>query len=205
MFTGLIRYMGEITNLNKGPDTLSLGVKSSELAKITKIKDSISVNGICLTIAENDKSQLQFDLVQETIDRSTVKNWKIGQFLHLEPAMQLGDRLDGHLVSGHVDAVIRVLSVEKREESKVVRFLLPEDLSRYVIEKGSVTLDGVSLTVASNEDIGTGRELFSVWLIPTTLENTNLDLLSVNDEVNLEVDLIGKYVAKNIKRSVYES
>jgi riboflavin synthase len=205
MFTGLIRHLGEITSLNKGADILSICVESPQLALITHPKDSISVNGLCLTISEVDQNKLYFDLVQETIDRSTAKKWKIGQVLHLEPAMRLGDRLDGHLVSGHVDGVVKVLSVEKRDESKVISFSLPENLSGYVIEKGSVTIDGVSLTVASNENVGSDNELFTVWLIPTTLQNTNLDSLNTNDEVNLEVDLIGKYVLKNIKRSVYES
>lgn len=204
MFTGLIRHLGEITSLNKGADILSICVESPELALIAQPKDSISVNGICLTITKIDQKKLYFDLVQETVDRSTAKNWKNGQVLHLEPAMQLSDRLDGHLVSGHVDGVIKVLSIEKREESKVISFLLPENLSGYVIEKGSVTLDGVSLTVANNEHVGSDKELFTVWLIPTTLQNTNLDALKTNDEVNLEVDLIGKYVVKNIRRSVYE-
>lgn len=205
MFTGLIRHLGEITSLTKGKDLLTLHIESPELADILKPKDSISVNGICLTINAIDKSKLCFDLLQETTDRSTVKNWKIGQRLHLEPAMVLGDKLDGHLVSGHIDAAIKVVSVKRREDSLILGFLLPARLSGYVIEKGSVALDGVSLTVASIESFDNDDEIFTVWLIPTTLQSTILHSLKENDEVNLEVDLIGKYVVKNIKRSIYES
>jgi riboflavin synthase len=199
MFTGLIRHTGEIVRIDKSND-FSIDIKSAELALTSRVGDSISVNGICLTISNISDELLTFDLVGETVNRTTANNWQIGQFVHLEPAMLLSDRLDGHLISGHIDSVVALAAKEQKAQALALSFYLPKDLEGYVIEKGSVTLDGVSLTVAALNTDEAANTVFSVWLIPTTIEKSHLSELRVGDEINLEVDLIGKYVVQNLKR-----
>jgi riboflavin synthase len=200
MFTGLIRHTGEIVNINEANDFISVEVKCQELAITSEIGDSISVDGICLTISKLNNENLAFDLVSETLKRTNAKNWKVGRIVHLEPAMQLQTRLDGHLISGHIDTLVPVMEVNQKPNALMMSFALPKEFEGYVIEKGSVTLDGVSLTVSDLSIDGEGQAIFSVWLIPTTMEKTHLAELKVGDEVNLEVDLIGKYVVQNLKR-----
>ena len=199
MFTGLIRHTGEIVNIDRSND-FSIDIRSAELALTTKVGDSISINGICLTISNISNELLSFDLVGETVNRTTAKSWQIGQIVHLEPAMLLSDRLDGHLISGHIDSVVALAAKEQKAQTLVLSFYLPRDFEGYVIEKGSVTLDGVSLTVSALKIDESANTVFSVWLIPTTIEKTHLSELKVGDEINLEVDLIGKYVVQNLKR-----
>lgn len=165
-----------------------------------KLGDSISVDGICLTAISIENNQLGFNMVEETLNRTNARNWNIGDKVHLERAMTLNDRLDGHLVSGHIDAAIKVLSIESNAEAVIVSFELPVAIKGYIVEKGSVTINGVSLTVAQLDESSDSIGSFSVWLIPATLEKTNLANLNIGDLVNLEVDLIGKYVVQNLRK-----
>lgn len=200
MFTGLIRHRGILKNSVKKNQLLILDIENPELAKIAKVKDSINVNGICLTISAIRDNLMTFELVEETQNRTTVKNWASGQVLHLEPAMSLSDRLDGHLVSGHIDTTVALVEKIEKPDALVLKFRVPTAFSGLIIEKGSIAIDGVSLTVAELIEDHDGSCLFSVWLIPTTVENTNFSHLTEADRVNIEFDLVAKYILKNLKR-----
>lgn len=205
MFTGLIRHRGILINSVKENELLILEIENSELAKTAKVKDSINVNGICLTISKIRDNVMSFELVEETQKRTTARNWTINQVLHIEPAMSLSDRLDGHLVSGHVDTTVSLTKRIEQSDALILWFQVPEAWNGLLIEKGSVAIDGVSLTVAQLLERGDDSVDFSVWLIPTTVKNTNFSQLKVGDKVNIEFDLVAKYILKNLKRAKLES
>ncbi len=205
MFTGLIRHRGILINSVKENDLLTLEIENSELAKTAKVKDSINVNGICLTISGIKNNLMCFELVEETQKRTTARNWTSNQFLHLEPAMSLSDRLDGHLVSGHIDTTVSLIEKIEQPDALILWFKVPAAWNGLLIEKGSVAIDGVSLTVAQLLERDDESVDFSVWLIPTTVENTNFSQLKVGDKVNIEFDLVAKYILKNLKRTNFES
>lgn len=205
MFTGLIRHRGVLKNSLKKDGLLSLEIENLELAKTCHVKDSISVNGICLTISEIKDNLLKFELVEETQIRTTALDWQIGQLLHLEPAMKLTDRLDGHLVSGHIDTTVALFKKEVQPDALIIFFKLPLTWSPLVIEKGSIAIDGVSLTVGQLEELSDHSVIFSCWLIPTTVKNTHFSDLAIGQKVNLEFDLLAKYVQKHLKRDYLES
>ncbi|MGA1082131.1 MAG: riboflavin synthase [Candidatus Nanopelagicales bacterium] len=205
MFTGLIRHRGILINSVKENEVLVLEIENLELAKTAKVKDSINVNGICLTISEIKNNLMSFELVEETQNRTTAIDWTSNQFLHLEPAMSLSDRLDGHLVSGHIDTTVSLIEKIEQPDALILWFKVPAAWNGLLIEKGSVAIDGVSLTVAQLLEIADDSVDFSVWLIPTTVENTNFSQLKVGDKVNIEFDLVAKYILKNLKRTTLES
>ena len=205
MFTGLIRHRGILINSVKENELLILEIENLELAKTAKVKDSINVNGICLTISEIKNNLMSFELVEETQNRTTAIDWTSNQFLHLEPAMNLSDRLDGHLVSGHIDTTVSLIEKIEQPDALILWFKVPAAWNGLLIEKGSVAIDGVSLTVAQLLEIADDSVDFSVWLIPTTVENTNFSQLKVGDKVNIEFDLVAKYILKNLKRTTLES
>jgi len=185
MFTGLVEQMGEVR---------SAGTRltvSTSLASELKRGDSIAVNGVCLTAVDISEGSFEADVMEETLERSSLGRLKEGDAVNLELALRVGDRLGGHFVQGHVDATGNVQSVERREHSCLVRVSAPAELLRYVVEKGSIAIDGVSLTVTEVDDSG-----FSVSLIPETLERTTLGTVSPGDPVNLEVDMLAKYAVK---------
>lgn len=205
MFTGLIRHRGILINSVKENELLTLEIENSELARTAKVKDSINVNGICLTITGIKNNLMCFELVEETQKRTTARNWTSNQFLHLEPAMSLSDRLDGHLVSGHIDTTVSLIEKIEQPDALILWFKVPAAWNGLLIEKGSVAIDGVSLTVAQLLERDDESVDFSVWLIPTTVENTNFSQLKVGDKVNIEFDLVAKYILKNLKRKNFES
>ncbi|MGA1592555.1 MAG: riboflavin synthase [Candidatus Nanopelagicales bacterium] len=205
MFTGLIRHRGILINSVKENELLILEIENLELAKTAKVKDSINVNGICLTISEIKNNLMSFELVEETQKRTTAIDWTSNQFLHLEPAMSLSDRLDGHLVSGHIDTTVSLIEKIEQPDALILWFKVPAAWNGLLIEKGSVAIDGVSLTVAQLLERADDSVDFSVWLIPTTVENTNFSQLKVGDKVNIEFDLVAKYILKNLKRTTLES
>ncbi len=205
MFTGLIRHRGILINSVKENELLTLEIENSELARTAKVKDSINVNGICLTITGIKNNLMWFELVEETQKRTTARNWTSNQFLHLEPAMSLSDRLDGHLVSGHIDTTVSLIEKIEQPDALILWFKVPAAWNGLLIEKGSVAIDGVSLTVAQLLERDDESVDFSVWLIPTTVENTNFSQLKVGDKVNIEFDLVAKYILKNLKRKNFES
>ena len=188
MFTGIVEELGEIVDVTRLPDAARLTVRGPLVTSDAKHGDSIAVNGVCLTVVEVSGDSFTVDVVQETLDRSSLAKIHAGDRVNLERAMAAGARLGGHIMQGHVDGTGVYLS---RDERGVTRFALPRRLAKYVVEKGSIAVDGISLTVVSVTD-----EEFSVALIPTTVELTTLGRRQPGDVVNLEVDVLAKYVER---------
>ncbi|HEU4346533.1 MAG TPA: riboflavin synthase [Actinoplanes sp.] len=192
MFTGIVEELGEVAYLtDAGGDSAVIAVRGPVVTADARHGDSIAVNGVCLTVIDNIDGVFTADLMGETLRRSSLGVLRRGSPVNLERAATVGSRLGGHLVQGHVDGVARIIARDPADDWEVVRFTLPPELSRYVVEKGSITVDGVSLTVMAVDD-----ESFSVGLIPTTLKLTVLGTKTAGDPVNLEVDIIAKYVEK---------
>jgi riboflavin synthase len=192
MFTGIVEELGEVVRLtDAGGDSAVIAVRGPLVTSDARHGDSISVNGVCLTVIDNQDGVFTADVMGESLRRSSLGALRVGSPVNLERAASVGSRLGGHLVQGHVDGVAQLVGREPAAEWETLRFSLPPALSRYVVEKGSITVDGVSLTVMAVDD-----ESFSVGLIPTTLKLTVLGAKAVGDPVNLEVDVIAKYVEK---------
>ncbi|GIF17409.1 riboflavin synthase [Actinoplanes tereljensis] len=192
MFTGIVEELGEVVRLtDAGGDSAVIAVRGPLVTTDARHGDSIAVNGVCLTVIDNEEGIFTADVMGETLRRSSLGALGVGSQVNLERAAALGSRLGGHLVQGHVDGVSELLSREPADQWEVLRFALPKNISKYVVEKGSITVDGVSLTVMAVDETS-----FSVGLIPTTLKLTVLGSKAVGDPVNLEVDVIAKYVEK---------
>ncbi|MDP2013021.1 MAG: riboflavin synthase [Actinomycetota bacterium] len=191
MFTGIVEERGEVVSVLLQGDSARMVIRAGLALQDAKLGDSISVNGVCLTVAELDDDSFTADVMAETLTRTSLGAASIGSPVNLERAMPAHGRLGGHLVQGHVDATGQILSITPAEHWTVVRVSLPEQLARYVAEKGSITVDGVSLTVVNVDD-----ESFTVSLIPTTLRETTLGERQVGEPVNLEIDVIAKYVER---------
>ena len=192
MFTGIIENLSEIKEINKEGDNLSI----SFISKITnelKIDQSLSHNGVCLTVVDINDNIYKVTAIKETILKSSIKDWKIGDIINIERAMKLGDRLDGHMVQGHVDQTAICTKISEENGSWYFYFEYPIS-SNLTIEKGSISINGVSLTIVESMDNG-----FSVAIIPYTYDNTNFKNIKVGDLVNIEFDMIGKYIHKIIK------
>ena len=187
MFTGIVRELGTVEAF----DGSRLVVAAPETAAATAVGDSVAVAGVCLTVVANEDSRLAFDAVPETLSRTALGTLERGDGVNVEPSLRVGDPLGGHVVQGHVDAVGRVRSVTPEGDSRRVWVDAPEAVVRYCIEKGSIAVDGVSLTVAAFDDEG-----FEVALIPHTLAVTTLGRLEPGHEVNLEADVLGKVVER---------
>jgi riboflavin synthase len=191
MFTGIIEELGEVVRLAARDDAALLSVRGPLVTSDVRHGDSIAVNGVCLTVVAVDGEVFTADVMAETLRRSSLGALVPGDPVNLERAAALGSRLGGHLVQGHVDGVATVVAREPAQHWEVLRFTLPAGLDRYLVEKGSITVDGVSLTV-----VAVGPDGFEVSLIPTTLKQTTLGTREIGDPVNLEVDVIAKYVEK---------
>jgi riboflavin synthase len=187
MFTGIVRELGTVDAF----DGSRLVVAAPETAAVAGVGDSVSVAGVCLTVVANEDGRLAFDAVPETLSRTVLGGLDVGSTVNLEPSLRVGDQFGGHVVQGHVDAVGRVRSVTTEGDSRRVWIDAPETVVRYCIEKGSIAVDGVSLTVAAFDDDG-----FEVALIPHTLAVTTLFRLESGEEVNLEADVLGKFVER---------
>lgn len=197
MFTGIVEQAGTVTDIVTLPDDAArITVSGDVVVSDTKKGDSISVNGVCLTVVEFDSSSFTADVMKETLDRSNIGSLESGSKVNLERATQVGDRLGGHIVSGHVDGVGTLKARQISANWELFTFSLPGELSPLVSEKGSITVNGVSLTVTKVSESGSANGWFSVSLIPTTLQDTNLGMLSIGDSVNLEVDVLARYVAR---------
>ena len=190
MFTGLVREMGTVASVEGGRIEIAAQTTAA-------IGDSVAVAGVCLTVVAAKNGTLAFDAVPETLARTNLGDLQAGAHVNLEPALRAGDPLGGHMVQGHVDGVGIVRSVETEGDGKRIWLDAPQDLQRYTVEKGSIAVDGVSLTVAATDDRG-----FAVALIPHTLSATTLDRLRPDDAVNLEVDVLAKYVEKLLPASL---
>ena len=193
MFTGIVEEVGEIVEVRHDADVVVLTVHGPRVSSDAAHGDSISVNGCCLTVVDDEAADDRFrlELVPETLKRTSLGAATAGSKVNLERALPAGGRLGGHIVQGHVDGVATLLGRTPGERSDEVRFALPPELSRYVVEKGSICVDGVSLTVAA-----TDGNTFTVALIPTTLADTTLGIRVAGDTVNIEVDVVAKYVER---------
>ena len=194
MFTGIVEEIGEVLAVRESADVVVFTVRGRTVTADTRHGDSIAVNGVCLTVVDPDGSTddtFTVELMPETLKRSSLAAVTAGARVNLERAVPVGGRLGGHIVQGHVDGVATLLSRTPGERTDELRFSLAPDLARYVVEKGSITVDGVSLTVA-----GVSDDSFTVALIPTTLSHTTLGFLRPGDTVNVEVDVVAKYVER---------
>jgi riboflavin synthase len=191
MFTGIVEELGEVVALEEGADSARLTLHGPLVTSDAVHGASISVNGVCLTVVEHADGAFTVDVMAETLSRSSLGALQPGDRVNLERAMAASSRFGGHVVQGHVDGTATILERVPGDRWEVVRFSLPAGLARYVVEKGSITVDGVSLTVASVDS-----DSFTVSLIPTTLELTTLGHKGVGDPVNLEVDVLAKYVER---------
>ncbi len=194
MFTGLIESTGKIKSRTVSGGAGKLVIKAENMLPGLKFGESIAVNGVCLTLEQElSDGSLEFHTLEETLHRTNLGKTPIGGSVNLERALKLGDRFGGHLVSGHVDAVAAVISLKKTGSDYELRVCLPEQLRPFLVEKGSIAIDGISLTL-----VDLTEDTFSVHLIPVTLDETALKFRQKGDLVNLEADVIGKYVQKQL-------
>jgi riboflavin synthase len=192
MFTGIVEELGRVAAIQELPDNaIRITIEGPIVLSDANLGDAICVNGVCLTVAEQTDNQFTADVMSETINRTTIGDLSAGSQVNLERPVTLATRLGGHLVQGHVDAVGEVTAREHSDNWDVVTITPPKDLLKYVVEKGSITIDGTSLTVSAVTDT-----TFSVSLIPATLDKTTLGIRQIGDRVNLEVDVLAKYVEK---------
>ena len=190
MFTGIIETLGIIKDLKKDNGNLHITV-SSTITNELKIDQSVAHNGVCLTIVAINNDEYTVTAISETIEKTNLGDWKIGDILNLERGMRLGDRLDGHIVQGHVDQTAICKSIEEVKGSWYFTFEYVSNLKNITIEKGSITVNGVSLTVVNSKE-----KEFSVAIIPYTYVNTNFKNFKIGTKINLEFDVVGKYIAK---------
>ena len=190
MFTGIVESLGKITNINLDQGNVDFTVKS-DISKELKIDQSVSHSGVCLTVVDINNDSHTVTAVKETLDKSSLKNFKLGDSINLERAMKLGERLDGHMVQGHVDGVAKCLKVNLNHGSWIYKFEFDKSNESLLIEKGSICINGVSLTVFNIVD-----NKFDVTIIPYTYENTSFKELKKEDLVNIEFDMIGKYLSR---------
>lgn len=192
MFAGIIEGLGKIEKFDKNTKNRSavkMKVGLGKLAKGLKIGDSVAINGVCLTAINKTNNTAEFEMVGETIKRTNLGSLKLGDKVNIERSIKVGDRIEGHFVLGHVDGVGIITKLEKQSNQIKIWMELPKKLSRYVVQKGSITIDGISLTVVDKL-----TNTFSVSIIPHTMKITNLALKKVNDKVNIETDVLAKYI-----------
>ncbi|WP_405411006.1 riboflavin synthase [Streptomyces decoyicus] len=195
MFTGIVEELGEVVAVENLGDSSRFRLRGPVVTEDAKHGDSIAVNGVCLTVVDTADGEFTADVMAETLNRSSLGALAAGSRVNLERPMALGGRLGGHLVQGHVDGTGTIAERIPGEHWEIVKVALPAALSRYVVEKGSITVDGVSLTV-----VDAGDDYFTISLIPTTLDLTTLGIKKAGDPVNLEVDVLAKYVERLLGR-----
>lgn len=191
MFTGIVEARGRVAHLEMRPEAIRLRIDAPDVMEGVHAGDSIAVNGVCLTVVDPTPGGFGADVMQETMRRSSLGDLQPGGAVNLERAVRAMDRLGGHIVQGHVDCTGTVASIDSRDDWTLVRIDVPEVMTRYMVEKGSICVDGVSLTIVSVDGQG-----FTVSLIPTTLTETTLGTRCVGDRVNIEVDVVAKYVER---------
>ena len=194
MFTGIIEGIGKIEKISqntKNRSAIQMTVNLGKHAKGLKIGQSVALNGVCLTATKLSKSSCIFEMIEETTKKTDLGNLKVGGIINIERSLKAGDRLEGHFVLGHVDGVGIITKIIKKPKEVQVWFEIPKKLSKYVVKKGSITLDGISLTVVDAK-----KDLASVCLIPHTIKVTNFKSKKVGDKLNIETDILGKYIKK---------
>lgn len=194
MFTGIIENMAEVVDVKPNKNNLDITFKSDLLSEL-KVDQSISHNGVCLTVADISNETYLVNVVKETIDKSNFDSIRVGDMVNVERSMMLNDRLDGHIVQGHVDQIAECVSIDEQGGSYVMTFKYKKS-ENITVEKGSICVNGISLTVCNSKE-----NTFSVAIIPYTWDNTNLKNINVGDTVNLEFDIVGKYIAKLLLKS----
>lgn len=193
MFTGIIKNIGTIAGVNRENDNYRLTINHG--LNDLNLGDSVSINGICLTVVDFQKNQFQVDVMPETIKRTNLAEISVGTKVNLEPALKPNSEIGGHFVLGHIDTTGKLLSREVTENSVLLTFSIPKKYNPYLVEKRSIAIDGVSLTL-----IAVTEDTFQVGIIPYTQDETILGSLEVNQTVNLETDILGKYIYKDLKR-----
>jgi riboflavin synthase len=201
MFTGLIQAVGQVSAITHQESSARLEITSPEIAAQIAQGDSVSVNGACLTVVTFDSSKFSVDVMVQTLKLTSTGSLEVGSAVNLELATRTSDRLGGHIVQGHVDGVAKVVAISADSQWTRMDLSLPKDLMKYVVAQGSICLEGVSLTVGELND---AANEISVWLIPETLAKTNLSKKSLGDQVNVEVDVLAKYVERLIARGQEE-
>jgi riboflavin synthase len=199
MFTGLITELGEVLSVTRGESSAIFTIAAPKSVTGLAIGDSIAVNGVCLTATSITANSFTADVMVQTLNLTSLSELEVGSPVNLELAAQLDMRMGGHIVQGHVDGVAEVVALTPGEKWAQLDITLPKELMKYVVAQGSITLDGVSLTVGSLDD---ASNVVSVWLIPETLANTNLSAKRAGSKVNLEVDILAKYVERLLKKGV---
>ncbi len=193
MFTGIIQELGSVESIGRSGDTCRLGICSKNIDKSVNIGDSICLNGVCLTVASKKGGILYFDLMAETTRNTNLAALMNGDRINLEGSLRVGATLDGHFVLGHIDCVGVIKYVRRTSDGFMLRVGFPEKFSHLIVEKGSIAVDGVSLTVGR-----IGKSIFEIHIIPHTLKSTTLNMKNSGDAVNLEFDILGKYIVKGI-------
>lgn len=191
MFTGLVEELGKVKQIVRGAKSVRLSIFGSKVLEDVKTGDSIAVNGTCLTVVDYSRDWFTADVMPETVDRTALSGLKAGDTVNLERTLRVGERLGGHIVSGHIDGVGTILAKEQNDNAVIVRIGAGAEVMRYIISKGSIAIDGTSLTV-----VEFGDNWFTVSLIPHTASLTTVGLKAIGEPVNLEADIIGKYVEK---------
>jgi len=195
MFTGIIREVGKVIEAQKHGNSVLFKIQASTTLQGKKIGESISINGVCLTITKIEANNFSCEAVEETLNKTNLGELKENDEVNLEPALKLNESLDGHLVQGHVDSTEIIQSVEKQENQTKISISLEKEISQYLAFKGSITINGVSLTISDLQE-----DNFTVTIIPHTLENTNLGKIKKNDKVNLEVDVLARYIERMLNK-----
>lgn len=199
MFTGIVEEMGTIRQITRGSKSSSLTISATRIMKDLKIGDSIATNGVCLTVNSYGTYSFSADIMSESLSRSNLGQLSVGSKVNLERALQVNERLGGHIVTGHVDGTGKITNISKDDNATWFTIEADKNVLRYIVEKGSITIDGISLTIAKMSKIN-----FSVSIIPHTLSKTVLKDMRVGDRVNLENDILGKYVEKMLFNQAFE-
>ena len=197
MFTGLIAELGRVVEIERGNESAIFTIQAPLLISQIKVGDSISVNGVCLTATSVTESSFSADVMIQTLKITSLAKLEIGSPVNLELAAQIDARMGGHIVQGHIDGVAHVVGLTPGDKWARFDITVPQDLGKYIVNQGSIALDGISLTVG---EINDGNNQVTVWLIPETLERTNLSTKKAGDLINVEVDVLAKYVERLISR-----
>jgi riboflavin synthase len=200
MFTGLVEEIGKISKITKGSNSYQFSIQAEKVLSDIKVGDSVATNGACLTVVNRTNSSFTVDIMAETIERTNFGKMKLGDTVNLERAMLLSDRLGGHLVSGHIDGIGKISNIKKEDIANIISIEAPKDLLYQMLNKGSITIDGISLTILS-----VNEKDFQVSIIPHTAQETTLLKKKTGDFVNLETDMIGKYVLRFLKAGKKEN
>jgi riboflavin synthase len=196
MFTGIIEEIGKIERITPIAGGITIIIHSVKIIEDVAVNDSVCIDGVCLTVTNKSKITFLVDAVGATLEKTTFNNIKADAYVNLERSVRLSDRLGGHLVQGHVNGIGSISEIKKLGENYIVKIIVPEDLEKYLIKEGSIAINGISLTIAD-----LNRSEISISVIPHTWQNTNLKDKEVNDKVNVEIDILAKYVEKLLTRN----